>query len=273
MVKVNCYHSGKFKTEDGKLIYADGKVEVLEVDGVTIFEDVVFQMVHKTELGNMWYKLPYEDLEDRKSLSNNIDQGKKKLATGGCWMKEIDFYIEKIGEDERICGEEVNEEQENVVLEEEERMIGQGANEEERMIGQGANEEERMIGQGANEEERIIEQGEHENEVNTVNEEAEEHGFEEDEDDADYEESGNVSESEDDSWSDLRATNDESDENDEALEEDIDMINNNYGDEIPDEGEVYPDTEASSDEEEEQAKRMARAGLLDGVLSLRQTFS
>uniref|UniRef100_A0A0D3A097 Transposase MuDR plant domain-containing protein n=3 Tax=Brassica oleracea TaxID=3712 RepID=A0A0D3A097_BRAOL len=87
------------------------------------------------------------------------------------------------------------------------------------------------------------------------------------------EESGNVSESEDDSWSDLRATNDESDENDEALEEDIDMINNNYGDEIPDEGEVYPDTEASSDEEEEQAKRMARAGLLDGVLSLRQTFS
>lgn len=273
MVKVNCYHSGKFKTEDGKLIYADGKVEVLEVDGVTIFEDVVFQMVHKTELGNMWYKLPYEDLEDRKSLSNNIDQGKKKLATGGCWMKEIDFYIEKIGEDERICGEEVNEEQENVVLEEEERMIGQGANEEERMIGQGVNEEERMIGQGANEEERIIEQGEHENEVNTVNEEAEEHGFEEDEDDADYEESGNVSESEDDSWSDLRATNDESDENDEALEEDIDMINNNYGDEIPDEGEVYPDTEASSDEEEEQAKRMARAGLLDGVLSLRQTFS
>ena len=124
MVKVNCYHSGKFKTVDGKLIYADGKVEVLEVDGVTIFEDVVFQMVHKTELGNMWYKLPYEDLEDRKSLSNNIDQGKKKLATGGCWMKEIDFYIEKIGEDERICGEEVNEEQENVVLEEEERMIG-----------------------------------------------------------------------------------------------------------------------------------------------------
>ncbi|XP_056843388.1 uncharacterized protein LOC108840832 [Raphanus sativus] len=245
-VKVNCYHSGKFKTEDGKLIYANGEVEVLEVDGVSIFEDVVFQMVHKTELGEMWYKLPYEDLEDRKSLSANIDQGKKQLKTGGCWMKEVDFYIEKIGEDERINEEEVNVEQENVVLEVEERMIDQVANEEE----------------------RIIEQGEHENETNIVNEEAGEHGFEEDGDDADYEES------EEESWSDLRATDDESDENDEAAEEDIDVINNNnYDDEIPDEDEVYPDTEASSDEEEEQAERMARAGLLDGVLSLRQTFS
>ncbi|XP_013617243.1 PREDICTED: uncharacterized protein LOC106323709 [Brassica oleracea var. oleracea] len=250
-VKVNCYHSGKFKTVDGKLIYADGKVEVLEVDGVTIFEGVVFQMVHQTELRNMWCKLPYEDLEDRKSLSDNIDQGKKKLATGGCWMREIDFYIENIGEDERINEDEVNVEQENVVLEEEERMIGQGANEEE----------------------RIIEKREHENEANTVNEEAGEHGFEEDGDDADYEESGNVSESEDDSWSDLRALDDESDENDEAVEEDIDVINNNYDDEIPDEDEVYPNTEASSDEEEEQAERMARAELLDGVLSLRETFS
>ncbi|KAJ4891250.1 Uncharacterized protein Rs2_30998 [Raphanus sativus] len=199
-VKVNCYHSGKFKTEDGKLIYANGEVEVLEVDGVSIFEDVVFQMVHKTELGEMWYKLPYEDLEDRKSLSANIDQGKKQLKTGGCWMKEVDFYIEKIGEDERINEEEVNVEQENVVLEVEERMIDQVANEEE----------------------RIIEQGEHENETNIVNEEAGEHGFEEDGDDADYEES---------------------------------------------------EEETSSDEEEEQAERMARAGLLDGVLSLRQTFS
>ncbi|KAF3540981.1 hypothetical protein F2Q69_00020642 [Brassica cretica] len=104
-VKVNCYHSGKFKTVDGKLI-ADGKVEVVEVDGVTIFEGVVFQMVHKKELGNMWYKLPYEDLEDRKFLSDNIDQGKKKLATWGCWMREIDFYIEKTSEDERINEEE-----------------------------------------------------------------------------------------------------------------------------------------------------------------------
>lgn len=54
-------------------------------------------MVHKTELGKMWYKLPYEDIEGRKSLLVNIDQDKKKLTTGGCWMKEIAFYIEKIG--------------------------------------------------------------------------------------------------------------------------------------------------------------------------------
>ena len=46
----------------------------------------------------------------------------------------------------------------------------------------------------------------------------------------------------------------------------------NYEDEIIDDDEVYPDTKQSSDDEEEQAERMANRGELDGVFSLRQTF-
>lgn len=62
-MKVKCHHSSCFKTEGGVLSYGDGIVDVLEVDSLTIFEDVVMHLVAKdsNNVGRMWYKLPYED--------------------------------------------------------------------------------------------------------------------------------------------------------------------------------------------------------------------
>lgn len=66
---------------------------------------------------------------------------------------------------------------------------------------------------------------------------------------------------------------DKKDEIDKIFEEDLEMFRNqNYEDEILDEDEVYPETEQSSDDEEEQAERMAKRGKLDGIFSLMHTF-
>ncbi|CAE6241248.1 unnamed protein product [Arabidopsis arenosa] len=81
-VKVKCHHSGCFKTEGGVLSYGDGIVDVLEVDSLTIFEDVVMHLVAKdsNNVGRMWYKLPYEDVSDRIPLWENVEENKKKLV-------------------------------------------------------------------------------------------------------------------------------------------------------------------------------------------------
>ncbi|CAH2061227.1 unnamed protein product, partial [Thlaspi arvense] len=67
LVKVNCH--GQFKTESGELTYVNGEVEVLKVDVETIFQDVIFKMVHKT--------------------------GLRKMTAAWRWSREIDIFIEK----------------------------------------------------------------------------------------------------------------------------------------------------------------------------------
>ncbi|XP_010450210.1 PREDICTED: uncharacterized protein LOC104732376 [Camelina sativa] len=111
---------------DGVLNYVDGVVCTLEVDSVTIFEDVLMSMLEKRikHIGKMWYKLPFEDLSDRKPLWENVDANKKKLVAKGRWMGEVDIYFEKeVGEcvegvdtravgnkDTAIGGEKITEE-------------------------------------------------------------------------------------------------------------------------------------------------------------------
>lgn len=81
-VKVNCHHSGQFKTEDEGLKYVGGVAEVFEVDSYLIFEEVLMKMLDKgvNVIGKMWYKLPFEDLSDRRPLWEDVDANKKKLV-------------------------------------------------------------------------------------------------------------------------------------------------------------------------------------------------
>ncbi|XP_010497245.1 PREDICTED: uncharacterized protein LOC104774311, partial [Camelina sativa] len=68
--------------------------------------------------------------------------------------------------------------------------------------------------------------------------------------------------------------NPESDEEDEVGEADIEVFNHDsYEEQIPDEDEVYPATDDSSGDEEEQAERLVKRNLPDGVFSLRQVFA
>ncbi|KAH0853581.1 hypothetical protein HID58_090230, partial [Brassica napus] len=219
VVKVKCYHSGKFEKKEAIVDYVDGEVTMFEVDYNCVFTSLVSKLTERNIVtGKVWFKLPYENIEDRKPLWENVEKNKKKLETAGRWYKEVDIYIEKDG---------IEEARENGV------------------------HEEMAI-------EPIHEGGEH--------------GSDDEVEDPTY----GVEASDDDSV-DFEAglsENSESDDEVEVVEEEIEILEDvDYEEQIPDEDEVYPATDDSSSDEEEQAERLVKRNVLDGVFSLRQLFS
>ncbi|XP_013639243.1 PREDICTED: uncharacterized protein LOC106344401 [Brassica oleracea var. oleracea] len=218
-VKINCFHSGVFKAEDGKLNYVDGLLEQFEVDGDAAYEEVQKIIVKIFRVGRMWYKLPFEDISEKKELLEDDEKTKKKMSSNGRWYEELDVFIEK---------------PETGVL------TGDGA------VVDAVTGNEPVDG-----DELDVEQQDDNSDGDHGDHEA---GESEDEYQASDE-------------------SDKEEDIDRNFEEDVEMFRDeNYDEEIPDEEEVYSDTEESSDDEEEQAERMANRGELDGIFSLRQAF-
>ncbi|KAF3585256.1 hypothetical protein F2Q69_00026812 [Brassica cretica] len=94
-VKNNCFHSGVFKAEDGKLNYVDGLLEQFEVDGDAAYEEVRKIIVNIVRVGRMWYKLPFEDISEKKEFLEDDEKTKKKMSYNGRWYEELDVFIEK----------------------------------------------------------------------------------------------------------------------------------------------------------------------------------
>ncbi|RIA04503.1 hypothetical protein BRARA_K01256, partial [Brassica rapa] len=197
-VKINCFHSGVFKyDEDGKLNYVDGFMDQFEVNGDEVFEECLKIIVLKVSVGKMWYKLPYEDISEKKELLKNGEKNKKRMASNGRYYGELDVFIEKpeTSEDDEVDAELQNDE----------------VNGRETARTELQNDE--VDG------------------------------------DDDAEESEDEYQASDKS--------DDEEDLDRNFEEDLEMFRDeNYEDEIVDDDEVYPDTEQSSDDEEEQAERM-----------------
>ncbi|CAL9237932.1 unnamed protein product [Arabidopsis halleri] len=216
LVKVNCNHSGKFKTVNGVLLYVNGVVDVVHVDPVSIFSDLMLKLLDKgINLGRIWYKLPFDDLVDRIPLWKNGDLNKKKMQAAGRWMKELDLYVEKLAE--------LNIDIEKGVIVTE----TQSASDED-----GDTEYVPQADDGGTSDDEVVD---------------EEVGLSE---------------------------NGESGDEDDVVEANIEFFNHdNYEDQIPDEDDVYPATDDSSGDEEEQVERLVRRNVLDGVFNLKQLFS
>ncbi|WZZ59304.1 hypothetical protein YC2023_059411 [Brassica napus] len=200
-VKINCFHSGVFKyDEDGKLNYVDGFMDQFEVNGDEVFEEFLKIIVLKVSVGRMWYKLPYEDISEKKELLENGEKNKKRMASNGHYYGELDVFIEKpeTSEDDEVDAELQNDEVDAELQNDE--VDGDDEAEE--------SEDEYQASDKSDDEEDL----------------------------------------------------------DRNFEEDLEMFRDeNYEDEIVDDDEVYPDTEQSFDDEEEQAERMANKGELDGA--------
>ena len=236
-VKINCFFGGVFKKddEDGKLNYVNGLLEQFEVDGDAVYDEVMKKMIKVVSKGKMWYKLPYEDISEKKDLSENGEVNKRKMNANGRWYKELDVFIEEAEPDD-------------VTATEAEQHVVDG----DEIDGDTQVEQHVILGD--------------ENDA-----EAEQEAVDGEELDAPAEQEVEEEESEDE----YQASNESENEDDfdRNFQEGLEMFRNeNYEDEILDEDEIYPDTENSSDDEEEQAERMAKRGELDGVFSLRQTF-
>lgn len=61
-MKVNCFHSGRFK-EEGGLCYVDRAVDVFDLDADSLFTKLVMKMFEKRiVIGKLWFKLPFHEL-------------------------------------------------------------------------------------------------------------------------------------------------------------------------------------------------------------------
>ncbi|XP_013594887.1 PREDICTED: uncharacterized protein LOC106303068 [Brassica oleracea var. oleracea] len=211
-------------------------------------------------IGKMRFKLPYESLEDCKPLWEKVEFNKKKLGIAGRWYKEVDLYIEK-----DVTGRETeasipkketepsehDKEREDSVPEQDKETIMEERHED-------ATIEERH-------EDAIIEERHEEAEGGEV-------GSDDEIEDATYE-----GEASDDECIDSEAglsKKSESDDDVEVVEEEIEVFKDvNYEEQIPDEDEQYPATDDSSGDEEEQAERLVKRNMSDGIFSLRQLFN
>ena len=98
--------------EDGKLNYVDGFMDQFEVNGDEVFEEFLKIIVLKVSVGRMWYKLPYEDISEKKELLENGEKNKKRMASNGHYYGELDVFIEKpeTSEDDEVDAELQNDE-------------------------------------------------------------------------------------------------------------------------------------------------------------------
>ncbi|CAH8314319.1 unnamed protein product [Eruca vesicaria subsp. sativa] len=84
-----------FQKDRIQLRIVDGELVVLEVDSGCIFISSMSKLIERRIIiGKMWFKLPYESLEDCKPLWEKVEFNKKKLGIIGQWYKEVDLYIE-----------------------------------------------------------------------------------------------------------------------------------------------------------------------------------
>ncbi|KAG7583128.1 hypothetical protein ISN44_As08g026620 [Arabidopsis suecica] len=90
----NVYHGGYWvKDYNGEFAYLNGE-EMIRIECIP--EDVFNRMSTELREGlygqKIWYKLPYDDFKDRKSLSNE-DVSFQKMCEAGKWTGFVDLYV------------------------------------------------------------------------------------------------------------------------------------------------------------------------------------
>ncbi|CAH2061127.1 unnamed protein product, partial [Thlaspi arvense] len=111
LIKLNFHHFGQFKKDENALIqYVNGVVDLVEVVGVCIFTELVSKLIEKGfVIGKLWFKLPYEDAEDRKPLWEDVELNKYRMQASGRWYKKLDkgWDVPDVEEEsEKAAGEE-----------------------------------------------------------------------------------------------------------------------------------------------------------------------
>ncbi|XP_048624121.1 uncharacterized protein LOC106383428 [Brassica napus] len=87
-------------------------MDQFEVNGDEVFEEFLKIIVLKVSVGRMWYKLPYEDISEKKKLLENGEKNKKRMASNGRYYGELDVFIEKpeTSEDDEVDAKLQNDE-------------------------------------------------------------------------------------------------------------------------------------------------------------------
>ncbi|ESQ55732.1 hypothetical protein EUTSA_v10026773mg [Eutrema salsugineum] len=99
------FYGGKFeKYENGTIYYDGGSVQELLTPAASLFESLPVSMYGQT----IWYKLPYEGLNELKILCNGVENF-QKMCLAAKWTNVVDIYMEA-DEDSEGNGDDGNQE-------------------------------------------------------------------------------------------------------------------------------------------------------------------
>ncbi|CAH2070967.1 unnamed protein product, partial [Thlaspi arvense] len=115
LIKLNCHYSEQVKKDQNAILqYTNGVVDLVEV------VELVSKLIEKRiVIGKLWFKLPYEDVEDMKSLWEDVEHNKQRMQASESWYKELDIYIEKgwdVPDVEEESGKEADEENTDKII-------------------------------------------------------------------------------------------------------------------------------------------------------------
>ncbi|KAH0867345.1 hypothetical protein HID58_074367 [Brassica napus] len=111
LITFGCYYGGKFEEVDGKDLYNGGGYRIMEAYPSRLFPELMNQLPISLYGQRVWFKFPYEGIEERQLIRNGDDQF-TKMCRASVWVDSIDIFVEPETEGDESRAENEREETE-----------------------------------------------------------------------------------------------------------------------------------------------------------------
>ncbi|XP_024013228.1 uncharacterized protein LOC112087550 [Eutrema salsugineum] len=109
-ITFGCFYGGKFEVVEGKDVYIGGGYRFVESRPSLLFTELMNQLPVSLYGQRVWYKVPFEELEDRKLLANG-DGNFKKMCAAASYVNAIDIFVEPELITEEVAGDDNDNEE------------------------------------------------------------------------------------------------------------------------------------------------------------------
>ncbi|XP_009110756.1 uncharacterized protein LOC103836262 isoform X2 [Brassica rapa] len=109
LIAFGCYYGGKFEEVDGKDLYNGGGYRIMEAYPSRLFPELMNQLPISLYGQRVWFKFPYESIEERHLIRNGDDQF-NKMCRASVWVDSMDIFVEPETEGDESRAENEREE-------------------------------------------------------------------------------------------------------------------------------------------------------------------
>ncbi|WZZ16565.1 hypothetical protein YC2023_109654 [Brassica napus] len=111
LITFGCYYGGKIEEVDGKDLYNGGGYRIMEAYPSRLFPELMNQLPISLYGQRVWFKFPYESLEERHLIRNG-DVQFNKMCRASVWVDSVDIFVEPKTEGDESRAENEREETE-----------------------------------------------------------------------------------------------------------------------------------------------------------------
>ncbi|KAJ4917425.1 hypothetical protein Rs2_02975 [Raphanus sativus] len=93
LITFGCYYGGKFEEVDGKNLYNGGCYRLIEACSNRLFPELMNQLPISLYCQRVWYKFPYEGMEERHLIRNGDNQF-NEMCKASILMSMLHLYVQ-----------------------------------------------------------------------------------------------------------------------------------------------------------------------------------